>query len=218
MDIKVDHNTIIVFDLDDTLYNELDFLKSAYSSIALILNPSDWKQLYSTMFSMYRCKENVFEFLAKTYEIELHKMIEMYRDHLPDIQLHDGALELLSAIKNKSGKIAIITDGRSKTQRAKIESLGILDYIDKIIVSEETGSEKPNPSNFEAIENFLPGAKYYYIADNLKKDFIAPNSLGWKSIALVDNGKNIHFESFRNMDIEHRPHVFILSLRDIRIT
>jgi len=218
MDIKVDHNTVIVFDLDDTLYNELDFLKSAYKSIALSLDPKNWKQLYTKMFSLYRSKFNVFEFLATTFEVEVSTVIKMYRDHQPEIQLFEGALEVLDAIKSKNGKIAIVTDGRSKTQRAKLESLGILRYIDEIIVSEEIGSEKPNAANFIAIEKALSGTEYYYIADNLKKDFIVPLSLGWKTLALVDNGKNIHFESHEYMDIEHQPHEFILTLKDIHIT
>lgn len=217
MDIKVDKNTVIVFDLDDTLYNELDFLKSAYSTIALFLEPKDWKQLYSKMFSFYRCKINVFEFLAKTYDIEMRTLVEMYRDHKPDIKLFDGVIELFDAIKHKNGKIAIITDGRSTTQRAKLMSLGILNYIDEIIISEETGSEKPNSANFKAIEKALPGNEYYFIADNFKKDFIAPNTLGWKSVALIDNGKNIHFESDLHTALQNLPQDYIIDFKDLKI-
>lgn len=217
MDIKVDHNTVIVFDLDDTLYNELDYLKSAYKSIALYLEPMDWKALYSKMFSMYRYKFNVFGFLASSYNIEILTLIDMYRNHQPNIQLFDGVLDVLEAIKSKNGKIAIITDGRSKTQRTKIESLGILNYFDKIIISEEIGSEKPNIANFKAIENSLSGNTYYYIADNLKKDFVAPNILGWRSAALIDNGKNIHFEAYENLELQFLPQEYIIDFKDIKI-
>ncbi len=217
MDIEVDKHTIIVFDLDDTLYNELDFLKSAYKSIAVLLEPTDWKQLYSRMFCMYRSKINVFEFLANAYEIDTPTLIEMYRNHQPDIQLFDGVLEVFAAIKSKSGKIAIITDGRSKTQRAKLKSLGILKYMDKVIISEEIGSEKPSLANFKAIENSLSGKTYYYIADNLNKDFIAPNFLGWKSVCLIDNGNNIHFESHKITVIKYLPEDYIIDFKDLKI-
>ena len=217
MDIKVDSDTVIVFDLDDTLYNELDFLKSAYKSIALFLEPNDWKQLYSKMFSLYRCKSNVFEFIANAYNTDIEPLIEMYRNHQPDIQLFEGVLEVFDTIKSKNGKIGVITDGRSNTQRAKLESLGILNYIDSIVISDEIGSVKPNIANFKVIENSLTGTVYYYIADNLKKDFIAPNALGWKSVALLDNGKNIHFESHKHMHLENLPEEFIISIKDIKI-
>ncbi len=218
MDIKVNTNTVVVFDLDDTLYNELDYLQSAYKSIAVFLEPDNWKPLYSRMFSMYRSKVNVFEFLSGFYKIDSKALIDMYRNHKPEIQLFDGVLDLLDAIKFKNGKTGLITDGRANTQRAKIESLGISEYFDKIVISEEIGSEKPSLANFKAIENALQGNVYYYIADNLSKDFIAPNALGWKSIALIDNGKNIHFESHKYMDIEHQPHESVLALKDIHIT
>ncbi|TDU40002.1 putative hydrolase of the HAD superfamily [Gelidibacter sediminis] len=217
MDIKVDRNTVVVFDLDDTLYNELDFLKSAYKSIAQHLEPKQWKPLYSKMFSLYRCKLNVFEFLSKMYNIDLSSLIEMYQHHQPDIQVFDGVLKLFEEIKNKKGRIGIVTDGRTLTQRAKLESLGVLEYIDKIIISEEFGSEKPNIANFKAIESFLPATLYYYIADNLKKDFIGPHALGWRSIALIDNGKNIHYESHIYMEKQSEPNNFIIDFNDIKI-
>lgn len=217
MDIKIDHNTVVVFDLDDTLYNELDYLKSAYHSIALFLEPKDWKQLYSKMFSLYRCQVNVFDFVASTYNIKIGSLIEMYRNHEPSIQLFDGVLEVFDAIKSKKGKIGIITDGRSKTQRAKLRSLGILDYLEAIVVSDEIGSEKPSLANFQAIENSIIGKDYYYIADNFKKDFIAPNVLGWKSVALIDNGMNIHYESHKHTNPKNLPQDFILNFKDLQI-
>lgn len=217
MDIKVDSNTIIVFDLDDTLYNELDYLKSAYKAIALFLDPDNWKLLYAKMFSLYRNEINVFEVIADDYNTEIETLIALYRNHYPSIQLFDGVIEVLDAIKSKNGKIGIITDGRSNTQRTKLKALGILDYIDSIIVSEEIGSEKPSVDNFKAIESSLKGTVYYYIADNLKKDFIAPNALGWKSVALLDNGKNIHFESYKYMDLKNLPKDFILDFNELKI-
>ncbi|MBA6153580.1 HAD family hydrolase [Gelidibacter maritimus] len=217
MDIKVDSNTVVVFDLDDTLYNELDFLKSAYQSIAVYLEPTNWKPLYSKMFSLYRCEINVFEFIATAYNLELKTLVEMYRNHHPKIQLFDGVLDVFDAIKSKNGKIGIITDGRSKTQRAKIESLGILDYLDGIVISDEIASEKPSLDNFKAIERLVSGKDYYYIADNLKKDFIAPNTLGWRSVALIDNGKNIHFDSHKFSDAQNLPQDYILNLKDLKI-
>lgn len=217
MDIKINETTVVVFDLDDTLYNELDYLRSAYKEIAEFLDPENWKALYSKMFSLYRCKDNVFAFLSTTYNTEIGLLVAMYRDHHPDIKLFEGVLDVFNAIKSKNGKIGIITDGRSKTQRAKLDSLGVLNYLDKIIISEEIGSEKPSSANFEAIENALTGAEYYYIADNLKKDFLAPNTLGWKSVALIDNGRNIHFESHKFMTLENQPMEWIVSISDINI-
>ncbi|CAM4294542.1 HAD family hydrolase [Zobellia nedashkovskayae] len=218
MDIKVDEKTVIVFDLDDTLYNELDYLRSAYCAIAKELKPKQWENLFAQMFSMYRNKENVFQYLAATFKVEKELLITLYRNHNPSIIPFQGVLPLLKAIKDKKGKLAIITDGRSKTQRAKLNALGITDYFDKIVISEELGTEKPDAKNYLSIEQTFTGYTCCYIADNVRKDFIAPNKLGWESIGLIDNGRNIHSDSFLYFTKENLPKTFVKRISDIKIT
>ena len=218
MDINVNDKTVIVFDLDDTLYNEFDFLKSAYTHIAKQLEPSDWKSLLVLMLSLYRSKKNVFDVLAERYNQSKDSLIEIYRNHTPDITLFPGALGILTAIKNRKGKIGILTDGRVKTQSAKINALGISDLVDKIVISEAIGSEKPDTRNFKIFEKDLQAETYCYIGDNLKKDFVAPNLLGWNTIGLVDNGLNIHYGAHQYFDQQYLPKQFILSIDEIVVS
>ncbi|MBU3024404.1 HAD family hydrolase [Zobellia galactanivorans] len=218
MDIKVDEKSVIVFDLDDTLYNEIDYLRSAYSAIAMELAPKQWKKLFVQMFSMYRNKENVFEYLTTTFGVEKQMLINLYRNHQPAIVPFEGVLPLLKHIKDKGGKLGVITDGRSKTQRAKLSALAVVDYFDTIVISEELGSEKPDQKNYRAIEEAFPNHRYCYIADNIRKDFLAPNALGWDSIGLIDNGLNIHTDAFRYFTEDHLPKAFVRNIDDIVIT
>lgn len=64
MDLKVDSQMVVVFDLDDTLYNEMDYLRSVYMSIAKNLDLDNWQSLFSKMFSLFRSKKDVFEFVS----------------------------------------------------------------------------------------------------------------------------------------------------------
>ena len=218
MTLSINNQSTVVFDLDDTLYNEIDFLKSSYLAIAKELDSSNAIQLYARMFSMYRNNENVFEFIASTYNITVEELIVAYRNHIPNIKLFEHIEPLLLAIKNEGGKIAVITDGRSTTQRNKIKELGVESYLDLIIISEEIGSEKPSLKNFQMIETMLKTTHNTYIADNLKKDFIAPNLLGWNSICLIDNGKNIHKHKDAYYTIkENSPNQYIYNFKDITI-
>ena len=130
MDIKIDCDSVVVFDLDDTLYNEIDFLISAYKEISSYLDIDNCKILYSKMLSLYKNSVNVFDFLVKNYDITKVELIKIYVNHIPDIKLNIGALNLLESIKIKGGKIAIITDGRSISQRNKIKALKIEHLID----------------------------------------------------------------------------------------
>ncbi|WP_179345073.1 HAD family hydrolase [Winogradskyella ursingii] len=217
MNIKVDKGTIIVFDLDDTLYNELDYLKSAYKEISKSLEPKKWKLLYLKMLSLYRSKKNTFKYLNDTYNIELSELISIYRYHNPEIKLFYGAMDLMNSIKKHGGQIGLITDGRVETQMTKIKALGILEILDSIVISEEIGTEKPHLSNYKSIEKALSGNIYYYIADNFKKDFVTANQIGWETIGLIDNGKNIHYESYKYLENKLASKHLIMSIDEITI-
>jgi putative hydrolase of the HAD superfamily len=121
----------------------------------------------------------------------------------------------MNHIKEKDGKIGMITDGRSATQRNKLKALGVYNYLDVIIISEEIGSEKPSEQNYRLIEKELGCTTNYYLADNFKKDFVTPNNIGWKTIGLLDNGLNIHSNAFEYQDEAHLPHVFISSISEL---
>lgn len=186
----------IVFDLDDTLAYEIDYLKSAYREIATKLGGD---ALYNEMIEMYERGENVFEYLSVNYDTSLSDLLSIYRNHFPNIVLIDGAKEVLEYCKANKYKIGLISDGRSVTQRNKLKALGIESLFNNIVISEEFGSEKPNKNNYL---NFTDDSidSYYYIADNTKKDFITPNKLGWTTVCLIDSGNNIHPQSFEVED------------------
>lgn len=215
--IKVSSDSIIVFDLDDTLYKEIDFLKSAYLEIAKYLDEDEWKLLYIQMFSLYRNGQNVFEFLSKKYEVGIDYLLSRYRNHFPKIKLSEGALTLLETIKKKNGKIAIITDGRSITQRNKINALGINNYLDTVLISEELGFSKPSKQAFKKLEDIYKNCSFTYVADNLKKDFIAPNALNWDSVYLIDDGLNIHVSQIDSLNPNNLAKKYVSSLNQIRI-
>lgn len=200
----------IIFDLDDTLTYEIDFLRSAYFEIALGLED---KSLYRIMLEKYFQKENVFEFLSKRYNVEVGMLLKQYRNHFPDIELIKGAKEVLDFCKENSFKLGLISDGRSVTQRNKLKSLKIENSFDKIVISEEFGSEKPNEKNYSV---FIEDNKteYFYVADNYKKDFVTPNRLGWTTIALKDSGNNIHKQ---NSEVEkaYQPKHIVESLVEV---
>lgn len=204
----------IIFDLDDTLAYEIDYLKSAYKEIASHLEPNFPEELYVEMIQLYNQGSNVFDILINKYPHSTkEELLTIYRNHFPDIKLNEGADNLFDAIISKSYKIGLITDGRSITQRNKLKALEIEHIFDKIVISEEFGSTKPDERNYKAfIEDDI--LEYYYIADNPKKDFITPNQLGWTSICLLNNGFNIHDQLF-DISEEYLPKIKVDLLSEI---
>jgi putative hydrolase of the HAD superfamily len=152
--------------------------------------------------------------LHKNQDFPVHKYLELYRFHYPEISLSEDAFEFLNKIVEKNIGFSIVTDGRSVSQNNKIKALGISHLVQNIIISEETGYEKPHVNNFEVIVKSYPDKRLLYIADNPAKDFLAPNILKWDTICILDNGQNIHSQSF-DMDFDYLPKTKINSFNEI---
>ena len=184
---------IVVFDLDDTLYQEIDFVKSAFGEIAERLGRPE---LCLLMLNWFMGGNNAFEELNSYLGINvpIQEYLQIYRLHKPNIKLSPEVRSVLDTLTLHGCVLGIITDGRGVSQMNKIESLGLLKYMDvsNIIVSEIFGTEKPSMSNYLYFEHKYPNAEYFYVGDNLQKDFYAPNCLSWHTVMLKDNGRNIH--------------------------
>lgn len=203
----------IVFDLDDTLVKEIDFLKSAFFEIASVIENEGYS-LYQQMLVWYFDKENVFQNLVSLYpDLSIDSLKSSYRKHLPNFEHYKYIKDFLNELKQKGYKLGLITDGFSVTQRNKITSLGVGDLFDLIIISEEFGTEKPHEENYSAFHQFNSDA-YYYVGDNLKKDFVTPNKLGWVTICLLDDGNNIHSQNF-DTDVSYLPKLKIKELTEL---
>lgn len=203
---------VIVFDLDDTLIKEIDFLKSAYLEIAHYLDGG--KELYNKMIYDYYDGANVFKGLVKSYNTSIDLLLNMYRNHIPKkLPISTQVKTMLTRFKEKGAILGIITDGRSITQRNKLIATELNDFFDLIIISEEFGSEKPNKRNYQAFHT-SNADNYYYIGDNIKKDFITPNQLEWITIGILDAGDNVHKQDM-TMSKEYHPHYFVKDILDI---
>lgn len=217
MDLKINEKKVVVFDLDDTLYKEIDFLKSAFKEIASYLVEDDWGSLFKKMLELYHKDRDVFENIISTStfsHIKKNDLIEKYRTHIPNITLSSVKEEALIYFKENAFAVCLLTDGRSRTQRNKLKSLGISNSFDEILISEEFGSTKPNKKNYLYFEERYPSKKFIYIGDNIIKDFITANQLGWKTICLLDDGRNIHSQDIE-VDKEFLPDIYIKSFKEL---
>jgi len=219
MIIKADKNTYFVFDLDDTLYSEIDYLKSAYYAIAIEISNENGKLLCNEMVQIYSSGGNTFEYLLNKFpekNLSIEKLLYLYRTHYPNISLREGVLEMLFEIKKRDGKIGVITDGRSITQRNKINALGLEDLVDKLVISEEFGYEKPASLLYESFIESGSEMQFYYVGDNLCNDFITPKKLAWCCIGVLDK-KSINQQNLSEYAVEYLPHFFINKFTEIEI-
>ena len=221
---------VICFDLDDTLYKEIDYLMSAYREVAeyaagQCTGCSDSVyflaiKAYNRMLDAYHQGLNAFEELNKFLGLELpvSDYLYIYRHHKPKIALSEDVVQTLDALKAEGVRIGLITDGRSVQQRIKIVSLGLGRWIDEkdMVISEVFGSEKPALANYEYFMKHYPECHdFTYVGDNPRKDFIAPNALGWQTVCLKDDGRNIHRQRVDDIEERMMPKRWIERLKNL---
>ncbi|MCH5327165.1 MAG: HAD family hydrolase [Duncaniella sp.] len=180
---------VIAFDLDDTLFFEIDFVRSAYQTIAKRYGG----HLLAGMLSALT-PADAFDSTG----IPIEELLSIYRTHFPDIRLPWQSLYTLSVLRRQGHKLALITDGRELTQRNKIEALGLGRFFEpsNVFISESFGHLKTDGEAFRALMSSYPGEIYMYIGDNPAKDIAAPRSLGWTTVCIRDSGQNVHRQDF----------------------
>lgn len=197
---------VIVFDLDDTLYFERDYIKSGYKVISKYLNQKyglNEKIVYKEMlFLFYKSPKNIFNRILNKYNIsysneDIQNMIMLYRNHKPKIKLSKDVRETLIFLLKKGYCLGIITDGFKEAQRKKIQALQLEKYFEKIIVTDELGENKeywkPHEKSYILMKEYfnVEFNEMIYLGDNISKDFIAPIKLGILPIQII-NKKNIY--------------------------
>ena len=198
-------NTVVVFDIDDTLYQEIDYVLSAYTAIDSYLSPKYLLPVgycFDILKNAFETKVNPFDTLSETLSAEkeikninISELVSIYRFHIPDLTLSVSAKTTLNQLQQRGLKLGIITDGRSQTQRNKLKVLGLEKYFapQNIIVSEEIGYDKTSSEPFRHFVNRYPNSSgFVYVGDNPAKDFYHPNLMGWQTVMLLDKGNNIH--------------------------
>lgn len=190
---------VVAFDLDDTLVPEALFIKSGIRHIASFLH-TRYPEIpnlriigsMDTALMTYRNHYSALEVLLEEFHlfdmVDMKEIVVEFRSHVPDPSVYHLApsmIDVLKRLKNDSRvRIALITDGRSITQRNKINAAGINAFIDDsdILISEETGHDKFDPDNFlHLMKKYAEANSFHYVGDNPKKDFLHPSRLGWQT-------------------------------------
>jgi putative hydrolase of the HAD superfamily len=183
----------VVFDIDDTLYLEREYVRSGFRSVGewvrRHLGIEDFTELACQAFER-GVRRSTFNQVLKQRGIEpdpelIARLVDVYRAHQPDIELEADALTCLEALKGRVA-LASVTDGPLRSQEAKAATLDLARWMEPIVFTEELGSGfgKPHRRGFELVEKSVDcfGARCLYIADNPAKDFLGPKSLGWRTI------------------------------------
>lgn len=181
---------IILFDVDDTLFDfgtsekralhktflafEMPFgfsdLEESYKKISAIL----WRDLEKGSITLTDLGVERFRrlFLDHKLEIDPYTFNRMYLSNLGnETHLVQGALELCNNLSNH--RLAIITNGYTAVQNARIGASPLSMTFEHIIISEEVGFQKPEKGIFDYAFSKLKitdKSKVLIIGDSLTSD------------------------------------------------
>lgn len=201
----------IVFDLDDTLYDEIDYVKSGYYEVSKFIEKKyNIKNTNEIMWELFEeSNKNIFNRLFEKLNIDysiddVNILIRIYKEHIPNIKLKDGAIQVLQFLKSKNIKTGIISDGTYITQENKIKSLNLEKYVDYIILTDSLGKKywKPNRKSYDIMaKKFnIKLNEMIYVGDNPNKDFYC-GKYGIITVRIY-NKKGIYKKSLYLKDIK----------------
>jgi len=189
----------VVFDLDDTLYPEKQFVLSGFRAVSDWLADRYGKPGFfeiATGFFASGTRGNIFDLSLKRLGMNfdnnfVKQLVQVYREHKPLLKLHEDAVWALDSY-GASRKLGLITDGYLAVQQNKVEALGISQQFDTICYSDQYGSDcwKPSPVPYNKVMEDLScsGDECVYVADNPAKDFVTARALGWLTVQICRHG------------------------------
>lgn len=183
----------VLFDVDDTLYDQRQPFEKAYRQLlggeykvdmdrlfALSRKYSDeaFEQSQSGQMSMeemyiYRIRMPLMEFDIQISDAQGLQFQELYGEHQKQITVSDVTKEILTFCRERV-PIGVITNGPSGHQWEKIETLGLREWFlnDTIFVSGDVGTAKPDERIFRyACDKMkLQDASVWYVGDSYRND------------------------------------------------
>lgn len=195
MELKCNKKTVLVLDLDDTLYYEADYAVSGFNAVANMFSGDLKQSVHQNLMYAWSFGMQPFDYLKSKHDtlpFSINEMLEVYRNHIPSIHFREGAAELIKTGKLLCGRMVLITDGRSNSQRNKIKALQIENVFDQIYISGETGFGKKDPETYDDLNQKYPGYHFIFVGDNPRKDFFQPLRHGWQCMGIRNDGRHIH--------------------------
>lgn len=218
---------IVIFDLDNTLFDERTFIQNAFQRIAryladeYCLNEADIVSTLNDILAREDPTYPIFDELLRILDIPRGNLtsilLRIFYNSVDSIVPYEDTLEVLDSLSRKYA-LVLMTDGFPTTQAKKIDALGIKEFFEKIVLVDEAYGRvhrRPSPVPFlDLLKEFdIHGRRAVFIGDNIFKDFISPNRLGMLTIR-IQRGVYSRYQD-NHVPYEFRPKITTKNLKDV---
>lgn len=214
----------IIFDLDDTLYNEMQFVESGFKAVSLYMSAEfnvDETEFFQTLIKILKKngRGRIFNIALKEAGLFkkslVTKLVQVYRNHVPNLTLYSDAQYVLSSLQKRC-KLGLMTDGNQRVQKSKINALGLQAVFDIVVATTCYGRENQKPSPFPYLKTVnrlgVKPEEAVYVGDNPYKDFIGARAIGMSTVRLLRG----QYEKVR-LDKEFEADTMVTDLKEILV-
>ena len=179
----------IVFDLDDTLFEEKDFVLSGFHAVALdIAKTANVRQeiVFNCLLEEFHKngRGKIFNSALRKFALidtpdEITRLVQLYRQHPANIIFYPGVKSLLKQL-HKNFYLAVVTDGATETQTNKVNALRLQELVDYVVYCWEIGAPKPDTKGYAMVLDYfnIPANHAMIIGDHPLNDIGAAKELG----------------------------------------
>jgi putative hydrolase of the HAD superfamily len=189
----------LIFDLDDTLYPERDYIRSGFRAVgewaerrlnlSQVIVGAELQALFDGGF-----QRDAFQWWLSEKSLPdslLTEMVEAYRSQTPRIAFYPEVESLLDELRSKY-RLGLLTEGRRAAQQAKVRALGLDRWMEAIVILGENDRAdwKPSRTPFDRILEMLSVAarQAAYVGDNPRKDFRGAREVGMLTVRIRREG------------------------------
>jgi putative hydrolase of the HAD superfamily len=217
---------VIIFDLDDTLYDCSGTLvlrgrRQAAKTIAKMINCSEEEAFHMQleMEEKYGTQVNIYENivipygLPSTYAREL--LEEFIHIDISNIHLFPDVLDTLKQLKMRGCKLILVTSGEKQIQKKKIDVLGLNNsYFDETLIVERNNGQTKKDCFREITKRYnVKPEEIICVGDKIDDELTAGKSFGMVTV-MLKHGR--HFKRYlKERDRYIKPDYSIEHIKDL---
>ncbi len=182
---------VVIFDMDNTLFDFIEAMQRGCRAAVNYLNVGTPEELLSYYL---RWKHHVEDHMNLQDFMQAHDCFSVERyfgavaafdtAKMADLCPYAGIPELLSALRQKGYRLAVLTDAYTYAADLRLEKTGLKDYFEIRVGYDSTGYSKPHHAPFECVLSLLDCRSFeaVYIGDSIRRDIDPAMALGFTAI------------------------------------